>query len=152
MPKKTSSLDEVVDLNKMLLEEKFKEAKAKGIMLWPDEAIRELFDYWDNMLNSGTLKSNSQKPTLTKTNHIALSRMVHLFAVELFYRTYYPTTGAPKLTNEYLASILKLYREKNSYRLVALELDPKLSNQELISATQKIRKQVKLAQKKLKPS
>jgi hypothetical protein len=123
-----------------------------GRLITPDVAIEELLKIVSNS-NSNHDNSNHdwENPRLSRLNPVSLMRKVHHIAVDLYYDfCLQPEKGAPPLTIESLSYILSLRNSGQSYRQIAIELGlPVNTTEDKIRSIDRIRKQVKTAEKKL---
>lgn len=147
--KKETELD--FDFNKTRLEQMYEEAKAKGLTLWPDDAIRELGRFWNEHYEKKASRAEDEiKAAIAnpQLDLIAKARETHIYAVKLFYRTYMPKKGAPPIHNSLLEYLLKLRSEGKSYRDIALIVNPKLTQADDIEKlSEVVRKRIKGAEK-----
>jgi hypothetical protein len=152
---KRKSSEKVATTNplKILLERFFRDATSKNELLWPDEAMRKLFDYINKIIEIGVL--NKDKPTATRVNEINFNKELHHYAVDLFYKTYFPTKkGAPPIPDEYYEFILKLHNEGKTHKEIAEEVDLPISTKkvgtrkEVDKSKDVIRKQIDKAKKR----
>jgi hypothetical protein len=104
----------------------FEEYSSVGMMVAPDEAMDLMHDLlrdWVSRDASEASKATSRPATLVRFDSDAFSREAHHYAVDLFYKTYFPRgRGTPPLPDSYLNGILKLRREGLSHLAIANRL------------------------------
>ena len=113
MAKKKSDDDNPLTIIKLLLNSKFEQAKAEGKQLWPDDAMREVFEFFNrreaNKRVDRTSLNSDVQPQFNRINDSALAHNAHRYAVDLFYKFYAQTKqGAPRIPDADLAYILRL--------------------------------------------
>jgi hypothetical protein len=140
------SLERVSQRMRDRLELIFDAFRQGGVLLTPDEAMKEL----DLVL--GTLSETwgpIEFSVLTsRFDKIAFRCLVHHYAVDIYYRLQRPSRtkgrrGAPPLTDEYLDRILRLTKERKSHKEIATEVG--LTGPR---AKDRIRHQIKIAVKR----
>jgi hypothetical protein len=139
---------------KLALDGLFKEFEAANILLTPDAAIEEMeklfkgaLDHNESVDDPEPTNNPIEKPRL-RFDDIAMTREAHHYAVDLFYKYFFPhkpgsqgkpRRGAPPLSTEYLDRILQLRRKGLNYVKIAEVLgQPK----------DRMRKQVQIAEKR----
>ena len=104
----------------------FEEYSSVGMMVTPDQAMdlmEDLLREWVNKDASEESKGTSRPTVLFRFDSDALSREAHHYAVDRFYKTYYPRRrGAPPLPDYHLDRILALRRKGWNYVAIAKEL------------------------------
>jgi hypothetical protein len=131
---------------KPTLDDLFREYESIGILLTPCMAIEEM----EQLFKAISLRFEEERRSEAKKDptpghryfrfdHIAFRREAHHYAVDLFYKTYYPRSGAPQLSIEYLGAVLELRRKGLN--------DPQIAER-LGQSTDTIRKQVRIAEKR----
>jgi hypothetical protein len=137
---------------KPVLEDLFKECAAIRVQLTPDRAIEEMEVIFGDVfrtVSAGTGKEANKDPDgepglIFRFDEPAFTCEAHHYAVDLFYRTYFPRggtqrRGAPRLPTEYTDRIVRLKRQGMNYAQIAAMLgQPK----------DRMRKQVKAAEKR----
>jgi hypothetical protein len=133
-------------LYKPTLDDLFTECKALGILLTPYAAIEQMELLLEGVSRRFEEEGQSEArkdPTpgrrYFRFDQVAFRREAHHYAVDLFYRTYYPRSGAPQLPIEYLNDVLELKRKGLN--------DPQIAER-LGQSTDTIRKQVRIAEKR----
>jgi hypothetical protein len=131
---------------KPTLDDLFKEYESIGILLTPCMAIEEMEQLFEDMSlrfekdrRSETKKNPTAGHRYFRFDHVAFRREAHHYAVDLFYKTYYPRSGAPRLSIEYLGTVLELRRKGLN--------DPQIAER-LGQSTDTIRKQIRIAKKR----
>lgn len=153
--KQQSKVKDPIDFNKHLLQQMFDKAFKEGKILWPDDAVKELMSLWDRVFKNEASKKivektieENAKSNEREKDFIAEAQKAHIDAVNLFYRTYFPRRGAPRIQAENIARIMELHRQGKSYRSIALEIYPELDKAEDIErAAERIRKRITTAEK-----
>ena len=152
MPKKSKEqeLKEFLrkyDYWKRTLEKMFKEAEANGEFLWPDDAMRRLNAI---LLEAGKKQNVTAILEGKQVDPIAYWRDLHIHAVNLHYRTYYPRKGAPRLSDEHLNKLLDMHEKEGlSYKDIAMKLELNLkTSEEIETAEDKYRKRIQTARKR----
>lgn len=132
---------------KPILEDLFKKAKAEGIRLWPDDAMLELTRLLKKAAEKHTFKTNIEDKRI---DLIAYWRDLHIYAVELHYKTYHPRKGAPRISSEHGDKLIEMYeKEGMSYMDIAKKLEPELETLgEIEIAAEKYRHRIKTAKKR----
>jgi hypothetical protein len=139
---------------KRFLDEMFEVAITAESRLTPDAAMRELDDVLESVLEAmDKTKTATVRPSRPlRIDVVAARQKIHHYAVDLFYRTYFPRKagmegqprrGATGLPLEYLDQVLKLSREgKNPAQIATLlgQVGP--------GAAGRISKQIRLAEKR----
>ena len=139
---------------KPTLDDLFKEFESLSILLTPDAAIEQMdglfkwvLDHTESADSSELTNDPIGRPTF-RFDDVAMTREAHHYAVDLFYKYYFPREpgsqgksrrGAPPLSMEYLDRILQLRRKGFNYVKIAEVLgQPK----------DRMRKQVEIAEKR----
>lgn len=79
--------------------------------------------------------------TIRRLDTAALRRDAHHYAVDLFYRSYYPRRGAPPLSLGYLDSLLNLKAQGLNNQQIAKKLGAK-TEEEVKKGADRIRKEL----------
>ena len=137
------------------LDDLFKESESAGLWLTPSAAIEEMAQCFKSVLDrsdaggSSQLKDNLLGRATFRFDDVAMTCEAHHYAVDLFYKYYFPRTpastgkarrGAPPLPREYLDRILQLRRQG---------LNPAQIASRLGQPTDRMRHQVKIAERRL---
>jgi hypothetical protein len=157
MPEKDSTVLRRIwrSLYKPLLEDLFKTYASIRVQLTPDWAMEEMDEVFSDVFrrinaeNGPEAKKDpgAQPRPIFRFDESAFTREAHHYAVDLFYRTYFPRRsvegksrrGAPSLPTDYVDRILQLMRRGLGYAEIAKNLgQPK----------DRMRKQVKAAEKR----
>lgn len=148
--KKSSDENDLYALNEKLIRMFFKQAISKKEILWPDDAMRKVSDYWIRVNKNENLFDEQEPPIFHRTDNMNLRRQLHLYAVNLFYESYAPVKkGAPRISDEYNEYILKLSDEKKTYREMAKQLKmPVDTPEEFNNSKEVLRKRISAARKK----
>jgi hypothetical protein len=151
MPKKKGSGKFEKDFGQIILEHLYKEAVQAGVMLYPDEAMKEFSNLIREIVEVNKFDIQEFRQSNPRTNIIGHSQKLHHYAVDLFYRTYSEATiGAPPISNEYLILLVELRNKGLSHGKIAKELGMPTSPQnELRKSSDRIRKQLDIAEKRL---
>jgi hypothetical protein len=109
---------------KLTLDSLFSEFESKEFLLTPDVAIEKMELAFRRILSDSGSEaqpdSSSRPGQPFRFDETAFTREAHHYAVDLFYRTYFPREaggerksrkGAPQLSIEYLDRVLKLSDE-----------------------------------------
>ena len=131
---------------KPTLDDLFKECESLGILLTPYIAIEQMellledvSRHFEEECQSDAKKDPTPSRHYFRFDQVAFRREAHHYAVDLFYKTYYPRSGAPQLSIEYLNDVLELKRKGLN--------DPQIAER-LGQSTDTIRKQVQIAEKR----
>jgi hypothetical protein len=139
------------------LEEIFVVARTNGFRLTPDQAMAELDEALASILATPDTPEKDRgltaRPRLAvRIDIVALRCKVHHFAVDLFYKTYFPRRsgtegksrrGAPPLSTEYLGHVLML----SDRGLKPFEIAGKLGQSDP-RGKDRVRKQIAAAKKR----
>jgi hypothetical protein len=141
------------DLFSASLDAIYQDSAARGAFLTPDAAMAALMDDLAALFPSrkgaesemGTTARTHLQPRMDR---IAGLRDAHRYAVNLFYRTYFPRKGAPPIPEDDLAKLLDLHERGLSYGQIAQEFKlPYPQSKDMI------RKRIAVAkQKKMTPA
>jgi KaiC/GvpD/RAD55 family RecA-like ATPase len=119
---------------KPTLDELFKEFESAGFWLTPDAAIEEMEKLFNRVLGrteaagGANPKNDAMQSTMFRFDHVAMTCEAHHYAVDLFYKYYFPRTpeskgkarrGTTRLPEKYLDRILKLLRRGKNYVQIA---------------------------------
>jgi len=124
----------------------FKEFDSEGIIIEPDEAMQEMDNLLDKLLFHDSQQANTEgatrPPVLFRFSSAAYQRDAHHYAVDRYYKTYFPRRrGAEPLPDTYLNEILELRRKGLNYVAIA---------QKWGVPRDRMRKQVEAAEKRLR--
>jgi hypothetical protein len=132
----------------------FELARADGSHLTPDEAMKtldEVLKKWSEVLAKQDLSAHDTRRPI-RIDVVASLQKIHHYAVDVYYKTYFPRRGgmegkprrgAPRLSMEYLERIRQLSRQGRNAAQIARELgqsDP--------GAVDRISKQIELADRR----
>jgi hypothetical protein len=113
------------ELYKPILDHLFASARSSGTFLTPDGAMAALKE--DLATEFPSRKGAEPTKGLTVRTYlrprmdlVAGLREAHRYAVDLFYRTYFPRKGAPRTADQDLATMLSLREQGKNYRSIAL--------------------------------
>jgi hypothetical protein len=137
---------------KPVLDDLYELYERASFLLKPDQAIEKMEEAFRDALHRVETETVAEasphaRPTqVFRFDDSAFAREAHHYAVDLFYRTYFPRSpegksrkGAPQLPTEYLDRILQLKRLGMNYVEIAKKLgQPK----------DRMRHQVKIAEKR----
>jgi hypothetical protein len=135
---------------KPVLDDLYESYERASLFLKPDQAMEEMEEAFRDMLQRVETETVAEasphaRPTrVFRFDDSAFAREAHHYAVDLFYRTYFPRggiqrKGAPALPKDYLQWILQLKREGMNPAEIAKKLgQPK----------DRMRKQVEIAEKR----
>jgi hypothetical protein len=148
MPKKKADEESgTLGSNKMFLESIYDKAVAEGRTLFPDGAIKEWVEFHKNAAKVEQEKIHISviEKELQRFDEIAMLHKLHRYAVDLFYKHYFPRkSGAPPLSKPYLAYLRFLDDLGFSNRQLALQENPQLEKGlQTSQAKDKMRKRVK---------
>jgi hypothetical protein len=110
------------ELYKPILEDLYKDYAPTNILLTPYAAVEKIYESLKSAFDriESTASSESTSKQVFRIDDIALAREAHHYAVDLFYKYYFPRKpgsqgkprrGAPPLPLEYLDQILQLRRK-----------------------------------------
>lgn len=128
----------------LTLDSIFEECASNGITIKPDEAMdwmEELLEQWVGDTQQAKSKEDASSPvTVYRFNLAAYLRESHHYAVDRFYKTYFPRKrGGEPLPESYLNRILRLRFKGFNYVAIAEKLgQPK----------DRMRKQVEAAERR----
>lgn len=121
----------------------FEECASDGITVWPDEAMDWMEEYLEKLASDGEQSKLGETMSGLASNlrfdSAAYRREAHHYAVDLFYRTYFPRKrGAPPLPTAYLDRILQLRFKGLNYVSIAEKLgQPKDRMKKQVEAAEK---------------
>jgi hypothetical protein len=134
-----------------MLDYLFTEAKRDHILLKPDEAIEDMETVISALSKADERETASESilNSFRRMNTTAMLRDAHHYAVDLFYNTYYPTSGAPPLSLDYLDVLLKLKKKGLNNQQIARRLGAK-TDAEAKQIADRIRKELAGSEKRYK--
>jgi hypothetical protein len=124
-----------------ILDSIFEEFASNKTTIRPDEAMELMKACLEKMANDGKRSDDATSgPAYFQFDFVAYRREAHHYAVDRFYKTYYPRKrGAPPLPDTYLDRILRLRLKGPNYISIAEKLG---------QPQEKMRKQVEAAEKR----
>jgi hypothetical protein len=126
-----------------LLDLIFEECASDGITVWPDEAMDWMDELTERLfktiLQSEQGRDASGSDSILRFDYDAYRREAHHYAVDRFYKTYFPRKrGAPPLPKAYLDRILQLRFKGWNYVSIAEKLgQPKDRMKKQVEAAEK---------------
>lgn len=147
---KAVELSYVHKLLELQLAQIYAQAVEEGSFLLPDEAMLELISKWNTYFKNNPLTEEEARSYYRKDE--GFMRKLHHAAVDLYYDTYSgKQEGAPQINEKYLEHILSLSERGLSYGQIAKEVGlPITPPAEYIKSKDKIRKQLEIAEQRLK--
>jgi hypothetical protein len=147
---KSESLRIWQNWSRPILDDLFSEAASRKIELMPDTAVAEMEEILKSVFEETSTKQpdNSREclSQIRRMDAVALRCDSHHYAVDLFYRTYHPHTGAPSLSVDYLDMLLTLESQGLNKIQIAEKLGAKTKD-EIKTEADRIRKAIKTARK-----
>jgi hypothetical protein len=130
-----------------VLDSIFEQCASNKILVGPDEAMDWMEGLLKSLVTTGEEAPNEGSPRESPTFRFdddAFRREAHHYAVDRFYKTYFPRRrGAPPLPSAYLDRILQLRRKGFNYVAIAKELgQPKDRMRKQVSIAERHRREV----------
>ena len=145
-----SSKSKKTDFARLALKRFYEEAKERGEILFPDDALIKLHDLIRRGIEVEEIDIKADSLKNPKLNVRALYIELHHDAVDLFYDTYWgKRIGAPHINDEHLIYLLELDSLGLNHLEIAKIIElPVITKEERKSSKEIVRKRIRIAKER----